>query len=119
MSCEIITGNVENELKEGPKVQRAKAKPPDFHIEYTRSERDACTGCKQMIRVPELRVMNVQYVTDLTVDNFSFGGKATWYHIPCFVRSRYDLGWLDSAESLPGFKRLSEEDKQLAKKQIP
>lgn len=114
-----MTGNVENELKKGTKVQRAKAKPPDFHIEYTRSERDACTGCGQMIRSPEIRIMNVQYVTDLTGDNFLFGGKAIWFHIPCFVRSRYDLGWLDSAGSLPGFKRLSEEDKQLVKKQIP
>lgn len=117
-----MSGNVENESKtesKEQKQQQEKAKLPDFHIEYTRSERDACSGCKHMIRVPEIRVMNVVYTTDLTVENFSFGGKATWYHVPCFVRKRHDLGWLESAELIPGFKRLSEADKQMVKKQIP
>lgn len=63
--------------------------------------------------------MHVQYSTDLTVENFSFGGKAMWYHVPCFVRSRSTIGWLESAEALPGFKRLPEPDKEMVKKQIP
>lgn len=94
------------------------AKLPDFCIEYTRSERDSCVGCKQTIRVPEIRVMNVVYNTDLTVENFA-SCKAQWYHIPCFVMNRHELGWLESAALLPGFKRLSVKDQEMVTKQIP
>lgn len=58
--------------------------------------------------------MNVVYD-----ENTAFDGKATWFHVICFVGRRNELGWLQSGESLPGFKRLSEEDKEMVKSHIP
>ncbi|KAG4065356.1 hypothetical protein HA402_012301 [Bradysia odoriphaga] len=114
-----LSGNMENTTEKKQTAAPPKAKLPDFHIGYTRSEGESCFQCNKLIRVPEIRVMHVQYVTDLTVENGPLGGTATWYHIPCFVRSRRKLEWLESGELLPGFKRLSEEDKEIVKKQVP
>ncbi|XP_031628011.1 poly [ADP-ribose] polymerase-like isoform X2 [Contarinia nasturtii] len=113
-------GNVENENNEN-KIQKKveKAKLPDFHIGYTRSDGDSCASCKQRIQVPDIRIMHVVYNTDLTVENDAFTAKACFYHVACFVRLRYEMSWLESASLLPGFKRLSEKDKELVNQQIP
>lgn len=91
-------------------------KLPDFGIEYAKVDRDSCTGCRQKIQMKEIRIMNVVYDTD---HSSAFDGKATWYHVICFARSRNDLGFLQAADELPGFKRLSEEDKEMVLSQIP
>lgn len=109
---------VENPAKRVKKSEPAKS--ADFTIECVKIERDDfCTACKQKFAISSIRIMYVVYCTDLTVENFSFGGKAMWYHVPCFARSRSQIGWLQSGEMLPGFKRLSEQDKEMVKKQIP
>lgn len=46
-------------------------------------------------------------------------GKAEWYHVACFVRLRSEIGWLCCGDSLPGFKRLSNDDKEMIQNQIP
>lgn len=115
----IKSDNTENTSKENSHKQPTKVKLPDFRIEYTRSEGEACTKCKKMIRAPEIRLKNVQYTADLMVENGTHRGSATWYHIPCFVRSRRKLGWLESGEHLPGFKRLLKKDKEIVQEQVP
>lgn len=60
--------------------------------------------------------MNVVYDSSLTT---AYDGKAVWYHVICFAGARSELGWVQSADALPGFKRLSEEDKEMVKNQIP
>lgn len=91
----------------------------DFRIEYVKSERDFCNTCKESFVISEIRIMHVVFSTDLTHETFPFGGKAMWYHVPCFTRSRSKIGWLQSGEMLPGFKRLKDTDKDLVKKLIP
>lgn len=108
----IILGTHEDEIESEPNVPKL----PDFGIEYAKVDRDLCTGCRQNIQVQEIRIMNVVYDTDR---NTAFDGEATWYHVICFARSRNELGYLQSAETLPGFKRLSEKDKEMVKNQIP
>lgn len=90
-------------------------KLPDFGIEYAKTNRDLCVGCDQRIQKSEIRIMKVVHSTPYT----TFDGKATWYHVLCFARLRHDLNWLQSAESLPGFRRLFEEDKETIKNYIP
>lgn len=119
----FILGIVEKNAVENP-AKRTKIselpKSSDFSIECVRMERDDfCIACKQKFVVSNIRIMHVEYCTDLTVENFSFGGKALWYHVLCFARLRSQIGWLQSAEMLPGFKRLTEHDKEMVKKQIP
>lgn len=92
-----------------------KAKLPDFSIEYTRLCRDPCTACRAAFLKGEIRIMKVVYENQ---DETSFG-KATWYHVYCFAYIRNEIGWMQSAESLPGFSRLAEEDKESLLIQIP
>lgn len=100
-----------------PEIETKTPKLPDFFIEYAREgTQDSCAACQQKINKNEVRIMNVVYDTALST---AFDGKAMWYHVICFVGVRSELGWLQSAESLPGFKRLSEEDKEMVKNQIP
>lgn len=101
---------------ERPKKKAKITKLPDFGIEYARSDRDECVGCQQKIPTSAIRIMHVVYDTD---EITKIDGEATWYHSICFGRSRSKLGWLQSAEMLPGFKRLCEEDKIVVKNQIP
>lgn len=105
-----------------PAAKRQKTEAPklsDFSIELVKVERDLCAACKRKFVSSDVRIMHVVYSTDLTVENFSFGCKAMWYHVPCFARLRSQIGWLESGEMLPGFKRLPEQEKELVKKQIP
>lgn len=48
-----------------------------------------------------------------------FGGQAIWHHVDCFAKMRSELGWYETAEKLPGFKRLSKEDQEKVIEQIP
>lgn len=116
-------GTIRKNVVKNP-AKRAKKdikmpKASDFSVECVKIERDCCIECKQKFVLSEIRIMHVVYSTDLTVENFSFGGKAVWYHMPCFTRLRSKIGWLQSGEMLPGFKRLSEHDKEMVKKHIP
>lgn len=99
-----------------PDVEIQAPKVPDFGIEYTKKEQDSCEACQQKIKKDEIRIMNVVYDVSR---NTAYDGKAMWYHVICFVGRRNELGWLQSGESLPGFKRLSEEDKEMVKNHIP
>lgn len=99
-----------------PDVEKKVPTLPDFGIEYAREGHDSCAACAQNIKKTEIRIMNVVYDIHLSTP---YDGKAVWYHVICFVGARTELGWLQSGESLPGFKRLSEEDKEMVKNQIP
>ncbi|XP_031638340.1 poly [ADP-ribose] polymerase-like [Contarinia nasturtii] len=75
--------------------------------------RDSCAGCDKKISQSEIQIMKIVLDTSDTV------GKATWWHAICFVRTGSHLGWPLSADLLPGFKRLGEEDKDAVKHQMP
>lgn len=107
----FILGTIE--IETASTVQKTKL--PDFSIEYTRLCRDPCAACKIDFHKGEIRIMKVVYDTE---QETTFG-KATWYHVYCFACLRNELGWLRSAESLPGFSRLAEEDKESLLIQIP
>ncbi|XP_055294949.1 poly [ADP-ribose] polymerase-like [Sitodiplosis mosellana] len=97
-------------------LQSPDAKVPDFGIDYAKQNRDACTECEQGIPKGAVRIMKVAYDVN---QNTAFDGKATWYHVECFARKRSEHGWLESAEKLPGFRRLKDADKEAVKRQFP
>ncbi|XP_031638339.1 poly [ADP-ribose] polymerase-like [Contarinia nasturtii] len=105
-------GTVEYE----PIKLKQPAKLPDFYVEYARSGKASCEGCQKKICEREIRIMKVIIDTNRET---AIDGKATWYHVVCFARARSQLGWPHSAELLPGFKRLSDYDKETIKNQIP
>lgn len=102
---------------------------PDFSIEYARVDQDSCKGCEQLIKMGEMRAMkfvrdenddnNNNSNNDSEIDDTVYSGRAHWYHVACFVRLRTELDWLCAGESLPGFKRLSADDKDVIRNQIP
>lgn len=88
----------------------------DFGVEYAKSGRAACAGCHLKIIKDEVRIKKVAHDTEI---GMKFGGQAIWHHVECFAQLRSELGWFESAEKLPGFKTLSEDDKKSTKKHIP
>lgn len=106
-----------NESKAAAATNRAIV--PDFAIEYTKSVRDLCEGCTQQFKLGELRIMRFVPDADVGLNDVLQAGRAYWYHLVCFVRLRTEIGWLRSGDLLPGFKRLSEEDKNMIENQIP
>lgn len=88
----------------------------DFGIEYAKSGRSTCAGCQIKIPKDDVRIKKVAHDTEI---GMKFGGQAVWHHLECFAQLRSILGWFESAEKLPGFKSLSNDDKENAKKHIP
>lgn len=48
-----------------------------------------------------------------------FDGQDISYHIDCFALLCPELGWLKSADLLPGFDELAEEDRAIALTNLP
>lgn len=97
-------------------LHNAETNTPDFAIDYAKVNRDACTECNQKISKGSMRIMKV--IQDVN-QNTVFDGLAVWFHVECFVRTRSKHDWLESAEALPGYKRLTDEDKETVRRQIP
>lgn len=104
--CAVISGDEPIKVIE-------KAKIPYFGIDYETETVASCVACKRCFRGDKLRIMH--FVHDVNQNN----GTATWFHLECFIRSRNELGFLESGEMLPGFKRLKDEDKKRVKRRIP
>lgn len=92
---------------------------PDFSIEYSKSARDSCKGCEQQFKMGELRIMKFVPDPNVNQNDVLQTGQANWYHVACFMRLRSEIGWLRSGDSLPGFKRLTGDDKEMIINQIP
>lgn len=88
----------------------------DFGIEYAKSGRASCAGCHLKISKDEVRIKKVAHDTEI---GMKFGGQAVWHHVECFAQLRSSLGWFASANELPGFTSLTQDDQQTAKKHIP
>lgn len=88
----------------------------DFSIEYALSGRSTCPACIQKIPKDEIRIKKVAHDTEI---GMKYGGQAISYHVDCFAQLRTELGWLASAELLPGFKQLSKDDKGTVLKALP
>ncbi|KAJ6648922.1 Poly [ADP-ribose] polymerase, partial [Pseudolycoriella hygida] len=82
----------------------------DFGVEYSKSARAHCCGCRQKIAKSIVRVKKVVYTTEVGIN---YGGQALWHHLECFAKLMVELGWYGGGDQLPGFKNLTEEDKQL------
>lgn len=93
----------------------------DFMVGNAKSARDTCIDCHKRFKQNELRIMRVVHesTSDQNQNDELKSGQAQWYHVPCFVTQRSAIGWLQSGDSLPGFKRLTAHDKEIIQKQIP
>lgn len=88
----------------------------DFSIEYALSGRSSCPACLQKIPKDEIRIKKVAHDTEI---GMKYGGQAISYHVDCFAQMRTELGWLASAELLPGFDNLSKSDRATVLKALP
>lgn len=55
----------------------------DFGVEYSKSSRANCCGCRQKIAKSIVRVKKVVYDTEV---GMKFGGQALCYHLDCFAK---------------------------------
>lgn len=88
----------------------------DFGVEYAKSGRATCAACFIKISKDEIRIKKTAYDTEV---GMKFGGQAIWHHVECFAQLRTELGWLESAEFLPGLKVLNKDDQEVVKQHIP
>lgn len=116
--CCFLFEGIQNEDESEPEPAD-RAAVPDFSIEYAKTDRDACKGCTQQLRTGALRIMKFVPDANVSLNDTLQTGQAHWYHLLCFIRQRHELGWLCSGDLLPGFKRLSSDDKASIEQQIP
>lgn len=55
----------------------------DFGVEYSKSARANCCGCRQKIAKSIVRVKKVVYTTEVGIN---FGGQPLWHHLECFAK---------------------------------
>lgn len=55
----------------------------DFGVEYSKSSRANCCGCRQKIAKAIVRVKKVVYTTEVGIN---FGGQPLWHHLECFAQ---------------------------------
>lgn len=102
--------------KGGKRTKKENNMLKDFGIEYAKSGRAACCGCKQKILKDQIRVRKTVFDTEV---GMKFGGQALWHHVECFAQIREELGWFDTGENLPGFESIKDDDKADIKKALP
>lgn len=87
----------------------------DFSIQYASASKGACGYCKKTVKRDVLCVMKTEHSTVLSEN---FNSIASWYHFNCFSQRREKFGWIQSGESLPGYRRLTDKDKKLVKQRL-
>lgn len=80
---------------------------------------ESCIGCHTRIESNELRIKRKVEAVESDENQNQTSRQVNWYHVACFVRLRTDIGWLPSGDSLPGFSRLSDNDKLIIQMRIP
>ncbi|XP_012253348.2 poly [ADP-ribose] polymerase [Athalia rosae] len=88
----------------------------DFTVEYAKSNRSTCRGCEEIIIKGEVRISKKDWESE---NARSYGGQDRWHHIDCFVKLRAELGFFEAANMLPGFDKLTKEDKSRLKSKLP
>lgn len=113
---DIIVPDKKGKKRDSKAVASKKSALKDFIIEYSKSSRAGCRGCEQKIMKEEIRISKKDFETDV---GKRYGGQDMWHHVSCFAKLRAELGYFESAEALPGFKALNNEDQKSVLKEIP
>lgn len=98
-------------------IEKENLPVDDFGVEYARKHaQNLCAECSKKINKGEIRIKKVSYKWS---ENATVDTKILWYHFACFARQRFKLDWWHSAELLPGFQNLNEQDKEMLNNIIP
>ena len=87
----------------------------DFKVEYAKSNRSKCRLCENTIIKESIRISRLDRDSE---DARRYGPLDRWFHVECFVTARESLGFYGSAENIPFFKDLTDDDKKELKKKI-
>ncbi|XP_054714565.1 poly [ADP-ribose] polymerase 1-like [Uloborus diversus] len=110
-----IKDKIEKGSTSSSKSSSASSENNDFAIEYAKSSRSTCKVCSEKIVKGEIRVSKLDTESS---EARRFGPIPQWRHLDCFVKVRQELGFVESGDRLPGFKNLSDEDKEDVKEKI-
>lgn len=79
----LSTGSKRGASSSVGKIQMSAKALRDFGVEYSKSARANCCGCRQKIAKSIVRVKKVVYDTEI---GMKFGGQALWHHLDCFAQ---------------------------------
>ena len=88
----------------------------DFKIEYSSSNRAKCRLCENVLTKGCIRISKLDRDS---ADAHRFGPLDRWFHVECFVSARDDLGFYGSADKLPFFNNIKEDDRNDLVKKLP
>ncbi|CAG2173208.1 unnamed protein product, partial [Oppiella nova] len=88
----------------------------EFTVEYAKSNRSKCRLCENTIVKDTIRISKLDRES---ADAKRYGPLSRWFHPECFVSARESLAYYASAQSLPFFDKLSDEDRKELVKKIP
>ncbi|XP_054169146.1 poly [ADP-ribose] polymerase 1-like [Oppia nitens] len=88
----------------------------EFKVEYAKTNRSKCRLCENTIKKDTIRISRLDRDSE---DARRFGPLDRWFHVECFVSARVNLKFFTTADKLPFFSGLEEEDKKLLKKKLP
>eukprot|EP00494_Astrolonche_serrata_P033092 UN33361 len=74
-----------------------------FLVEYSRSSRAGCKGCREKIKKEVVRIGK-------TYEHATYGTSTLWYHLKCFKIPRGDA--LNSVDEIAGYTNLRIEDRR-------
>ncbi|XP_055301013.1 uncharacterized protein LOC129567771 [Sitodiplosis mosellana] len=103
-AIKIQLGGHDNESKNMVKMTSVK-------VEYVKTNQESCAECQRNIAKGKMRFEAVS-----NDENENVNSKL--YHVGCFDRLRSKLKWLNLAESIIGFQKLTDEDKEFIKKRF-
>ncbi|GBM00807.1 Poly [ADP-ribose] polymerase 1 [Araneus ventricosus] len=86
----------------------------DFSVEYAKSSRSICRSCEQKITKGEVRISKL----DDDPMKKHYGPSLLWYHVDCFIQRKQQIGFIDSADKLPGYNALTNADQEILKRKI-
>lgn len=104
------------------KRQQANEKGPDpealsnYGIEYSTSNIDKCSVCKEEILRNEIRIKKIVFDTDISK---TFGKEILWNHLHCFIFQREFYGFKFGGEMLPGFSAMLPDHANIVKEALP
>lgn len=79
----VPTGSKRGASSSVDKIEMSEKALRDFGVEYSKSSRANCCGCRQKIAKAIIRVKKVVYDTEI---GMKFGGQPLWHHLDCFAQ---------------------------------
>lgn len=111
-----VPANLKGKKRKEAEKQAEKMQFADFLAEYAKSGGSTCRLCEEKISKNALRLGKLDRDSKRAK---MYGPMKQWWHVECFEKVREDLEFFASADKIPDFELLEEEDKKMLQKKFP